>query len=63
MKEPITFHEAVERLAYEIYERDGRPEGRALEHWSEAEKALSEDRFLENELEVEEAEGGLVPKG
>jgi hypothetical protein len=58
-----TWHERVKRLAQEIYEREGRPEGRAREHWLAAEKQLKdEDRFLEEELRVEEAEGGLVPK-
>jgi hypothetical protein len=62
MNAELTWHETVERLAYEIYEREGRPEGRAMEHWLEAEKQLSDESFLEQELEVEEQEGGLVPK-
>ena len=28
--------EAVRRLAYEIWEREGRPSGREHEHWAEA---------------------------
>jgi hypothetical protein len=54
--------EAIERLAYEIYEREGRPEGRSAEHWLKAEKELGDDLFLEEEKQVEVAEGGLVPK-
>ena len=30
-------HEEVSRLAYAHYEREGKPEGRALEHWFNAE--------------------------
>jgi 2-amino-4-hydroxy-6-hydroxymethyldihydropteridine diphosphokinase len=52
----------IERLAYTLWEKDGCPPGRALADWLRAEKQLSEKEFLENELEVEEAEGGLVPK-
>jgi len=34
-------HEIAER-AYYLWEESGRPEGRALEHWLEAEAALRE---------------------
>lgn len=30
----------IERLAYEIWEREGRPEGKALDNYLEAERAL-----------------------
>jgi hypothetical protein len=62
MNAQLTRREAVERLAYEIYEQEGRPEGHALAHWKEAEKQLSDQDFLEEELKVEEFEGGVVPK-
>jgi hypothetical protein len=52
----------IERLAYRLWEKEGRPPGRALINWLKAEKLLSEDKFLEHELEVEVEEGGLVPK-
>lgn len=29
-------HEAISRRAYEIWEREGRPEGRDREHWEQA---------------------------
>jgi Protein of unknown function (DUF2934) len=32
----------VERRAYLIWEREGRPEGKALEHWRRAELELAE---------------------
>jgi hypothetical protein len=33
-------HEQITRRAYEIFIERGRPEGRDLEHWLEAEKQL-----------------------
>ena len=33
-------HETIERCAYLIWEREGRPGGRALEHWVQAEAEL-----------------------
>jgi hypothetical protein len=33
-------HEDVEREAYDLWERDGRPQGRSAEYWSRAEEAL-----------------------
>ena len=33
-------HEAIERCAYLIWEREGRPGGRAFEHWVQAEAEL-----------------------
>lgn len=32
--------ERIQRLAYQLWEQDGRPEGRHLEHWQEAERQL-----------------------
>ena len=52
----------IEKLAYQLWEKEGRPEGQALGFWLKAEKLLSDDAFLEHELEVEEDEGGLIPK-
>ena len=36
----IPTHEQITRRAYEIFIERGRPEGRDLEHWLEAEKQL-----------------------
>ena len=35
-----TFEELVRRRAYEIYEASGRPDGRAHEHWLQAEAEI-----------------------
>jgi hypothetical protein len=47
-------HQAIELLAYSIYIAEGRPKGRALQHWLEAEEQF--------EVEYQfEAEAGLEP--
>ncbi|MCE0523144.1 MAG: DUF2934 domain-containing protein [Methylacidiphilales bacterium] len=47
--------EDVRALAHAIWERQGRPEGRALEHWQEAEelfraKWLAEQQGAEHQV-------------
>jgi len=37
-------HEDISRLAYALYEREGKPEGKAVEHWFNAE-SMSESQF------------------
>jgi len=54
--------ERIRTRAHEIWEREGRPEGRAMANWLKAERILSDDAFLEHEKEVEVEEGGIVPK-
>ncbi|HEV2335878.1 MAG TPA: DUF2934 domain-containing protein [Stellaceae bacterium] len=40
--------------AYEIWERAGRPEGKATEHWLQAEAEITaEEQGLEQEIELE----------
>ena len=34
----LTEHEEIENLAYRLYEDEGKPEGRADEHWARAEQ-------------------------
>lgn len=52
----------IEKLAYTLWEREGRPEGQAMANWIKAEQLLSDDAYLEHEKEVEVEEGGIVPK-
>ena len=52
----------IEKLAYRLWEREGRPPGRAMANWLKAERMLSDEAFLEQELETETFEGGIVPK-
>jgi hypothetical protein len=40
----LKLHEALTKLAYEYWERRGRPFGTAEIDWSEAEKALAPSR-------------------
>lgn len=37
-------HKDISRLAYHFYERDGKPEGKDLEHWFNAE-SMMESQF------------------
>lgn len=46
--------ERIRERAYEIWERDGRPEGKAVEHWLRAEAEVAADeQGLEAELKLE----------
>lgn len=36
----IIFEQKVRELAYAIWEKEGRPEGKALEHWLKAKKMV-----------------------
>ena len=44
----------MRRRAYEIWEKEGRPEGRALEHWLQAKQELgpSEEDIRRTEGEI-----------
>lgn len=37
-------HDEIARLAYKIYEEEGRPDGHAPEHWCRAIRLLREQR-------------------
>jgi Protein of unknown function (DUF2934) len=41
----LTEREQIERLAYYLYEDEGRPEGRAAEHWARAEEFIQSQRL------------------
>lgn len=43
-QQPAALKEEIARLAYQIYEEEGRPEGKSYEHWARAERALREQR-------------------
>jgi len=51
MKPPIkpgplqTEQERITALAYQIYEKEGRPDGRDQEHWAKAQRAVHEQRL------------------
>ena len=67
--EPNPTHDDIARIAQAIWEREGRPEGRDHEHWTEARTLLEEGRaeaeFPEAAAGAEEAAPGGVaePKG
>ena len=38
--------QALRERAYVLWEQDGRPEGRSLAHWSQAEAEIAEKKLL-----------------
>ena len=38
-------HEEIENCAYRLYEDEGKPEGRADEHWARAEQFIHAERL------------------
>jgi hypothetical protein len=41
----LTEHEQIESLAYHLYEEEGKPDGRADEHWVRAEQFIHAQRL------------------
>jgi DUF2934 family protein len=41
----LTEHEEIESLAYRPYEDEGKPDGRADEHWTRAEQFIQAERL------------------
>jgi hypothetical protein len=41
----IPEHEQIESLAYRLYEDEGKPDGRAGEHWARAEEIINSQRL------------------
>jgi hypothetical protein len=41
----LTENEQIERLAYDLYEEEGKPDGRADEHWRRAEEFVHAQRL------------------
>jgi hypothetical protein len=60
----VTEQEHIAALAYKFYEEEGRPEGKADEHWAKAERAVREQRMPapDAEREVPSAEALEQPK-
>lgn len=51
----LPLREEVEHRAYELWEREGRPEGRDIEHWLTAERQL-----LGADVQVTQTPAGAV---
>ena len=54
LAEPM--HEEISQRAQEIWIQAGRPEGRDLEHWIQAENWLREERRLAEQITLEPAQ-------
>ena len=51
--------ERIRERAYELWEQAGRPEGRAVEHWLQAETEIAAaEKGLDQEIKLE-AEGAI----
>jgi hypothetical protein len=53
----------ISTLAYQLWEQEGRPEGRDREHWEQAQRMLDGDRTLDGDAspeDDEDAPGALV---
>ncbi len=50
MPDDAVWEQAVRETAYRIWEREGRPEGRAMEHWLQAAREThgEEEKVLEH---------------
>jgi hypothetical protein len=51
----ILTYEAIAKRAFEIWDREGRPQGQDQEHWYRAECELRKDS-----IQAQEAKGGLT---
>ena len=47
-----TDHEKQRKAAYFLWESEGRPEGRALDHWLRASGATEEEKVLEGQTDA-----------
>lgn len=52
--------EQIRQLAYSMWEKEGYPEGRAMEHWLKAETILQSERS-ETILQSEPSQGSEKP--
>ena len=53
----LSEHEQVESLAYRLYDDEGKPEGRADQHWARAEQFIYAERLaISSSSEKEEEE-------
>jgi hypothetical protein len=55
-KGKIRHEHQIQERAYQIWEREGRPDGRSVEHWLQAEAEIAAgERELNEELKLEAA--------
>lgn len=57
----MMIHDEISKRAREIWEREGRPEGRDMEHWLQAEAELREKSIKRQPTgDITSAEGSMV---
>jgi hypothetical protein len=47
----ITSYEDISKRAYEIWEEQGKPVGKDMEHWLQAEQELRQNNFKEQQTQ------------
>lgn len=58
----VLAHEAIARRAYEIYVRNGRPTGRCLQHWKQAEQELRDEESVDFDEQDTVFEESPIPR-
>lgn len=48
-------HQQIQQLAHDLWEAQGRPDGRSAEHWAEAERRLAADAMPDADLHPDDA--------
>ena len=56
----MTTHEDISKRAREIWEREGRPEGRDMEHWLQAEAELRQGSNGYNDHQVASQDNSML---
>jgi hypothetical protein len=56
-------HEEITKVAYELFERDGRQHGLDKEHWLEAERIVKARRKAKSEAKVPKKKASPQPTG
>lgn len=46
-------HDTITKRAYELYQQEGFVDGRALDHWLEAERQVLSSRSDHNQMEID----------
>jgi hypothetical protein len=52
-------HEEIQKLAYDLFEKSGRPHGRDFDHWLEAERII---RAREMDMHTQDVEAAALKK-
>src|SRR5262245_55201000 len=54
-------NDEIEQIAHSIWEQEGRPDGRSLEHWLRAEEQLRSRNQVQNSIDRNEQSSVIAP--